>query len=129
MVFGRPIAPILIAMLQAIILFVGCGNQPADDPENKNTKEITRDFSQENDDSENPDWGSEVNLDEMIAMARKGEIVEIQWHVMPNVLRAQAADGKIYHLKNESKGVDLRNTLLKSGVTIGKGGVLFRHVF
>ena len=129
MAFGRPIQPILIVLLQAVVLWGGCGNQPADNHENENTGEITRDFDREKDASENPDWGSEVNLDEMIAMARKGEIVEIQWHVMPNVLRAQTADGKIYHLKNENKGVDLRNTLLESGVQIGKGGVLFRHVF
>ena len=62
-------------------------------------------------------------------MAKKGQIVEIQWHVMPNILRAQATDGEIYHLRNENKGVDLRNTLIKEGVTIGKGGILFRHLF
>jgi hypothetical protein len=81
---------------------------------------------------ENPDdieWGSEINLDEMIAMAKEGSLREIQWHVMPNILRAEAVDGRIFHLRNENKGVDLRNTLIEAGVRIGKGGIIFRHVF
>jgi hypothetical protein len=93
---------------------------PADPPEDKSQKEQA---------FEDVDWGREVNLDEMIAMAKKGQIVEIQWHVMPNILRAQASDGLIFHLRNENKGVDLRNTLINAGVKVGKGGVLFRHVF
>ena len=75
------------------------------------------------------DWGREVNLDEMIAMAREDRIREIQWHVMPNILRAEASDGGVFHLRNENKGVDLRNKLINAGVRLGKGGVLFRHVF
>ena len=75
------------------------------------------------------DWGQEVNLAEMIAKAKSGEIREIQWHVMPNVLRAQTFNNRIFHLKNENKGVDLRNTLISAGVKVGRGGVTFRHVF
>ena len=65
----------------------------------------------------------------MIAKAKSGEIREIEWHVMPNVLRAQTADNRIFHLKNENKGVDLRKKLMDAGVQVGDGGVLFRHVF
>jgi hypothetical protein len=79
--------------------------------------------------SEEIDWGREVGLEAMIAMAKEGRIEEIQWHVMPNILRAKAKDGEIYHLRNENKGVDLRNTLLDAGVKIGKGGLRFQHVF
>ena len=93
---------------------------PADPPEDESQKEQA---------FEDVDWGREVNLDEMIAMAKKGRIVEIQWHVMPNILRARASDGRIYHLRNENKGVDLRNTLIKAGVKVGKEGVLFRYLF
>lgn len=75
------------------------------------------------------DWGQEVDLAEMIAKARSGEICEIQWHVLPNILRAQAYDGRIFHLRNENKGVDLRNKLISEGVQIGKGGIEFQHVF
>ncbi len=75
------------------------------------------------------DWGREVDLDEMITMAKKGQIVEIQWHIMPNILRAEASDGEVFHLRNENKGVDLRNALINAGVKVGKGGVLFRHLF
>jgi len=75
------------------------------------------------------DWGKEISLAEMIAKAKSGEIREIEWHVMPNVLRARTADNRIFHLKNENKGVDLRNKLMEAGVPIGRGGVLFRHVF
>ena len=75
------------------------------------------------------DWGREVTLDEMISMAKEGRIVEIQWHVMPNILRARAADGTIYHLRNENKGVDLRSKLIEAGVQVGEGGLQFRHVF
>jgi hypothetical protein len=93
---------------------------PADPPENGSQK--GRAF-------EDVDWGREINLDKMITMAKKGQIVEIQWHVMPNILRAQASDGRIYHIRNENKGVDLRNTLINAGVKIGKEGVLFRYLF
>jgi len=93
---------------------------PADPPEKESQKEQAL---------EDIDWGLEVNLDEMITMAKKGQIVEIQWHVMPNILRAQAADGGIYHLRNENKGVDLRNTLINAGVKVGKEGILFRYLF
>jgi hypothetical protein len=62
-------------------------------------------------------------------MAKSGRIQEIQWHVMPNVLRVLTLDGRIFHLKNENKGVDLRNMLIDAGVRIGKGGISFRHVF
>lgn len=75
------------------------------------------------------DWGREIDLDQMIVMAKKGRIVEIQWHIMPNILRAEASDGEIFHLRNENKGVDLRNALINAGVKVGKGGVLFRHLF
>jgi hypothetical protein len=62
-------------------------------------------------------------------MTQGGQIQEIQWHVMPNILRALASDGSIFHFRNETKGVDLRNTLIEAGVKIGKGGVSFRHFF
>jgi hypothetical protein len=74
-------------------------------------------------------WGLEISLDKIVAMAKDGRIREIQWHVMPNVLRIETTDGAIFHLKNENKGVDLRNTLIKAGIQIGKGGITFRHVF
>ena len=79
-----------------------------------------------NDDIE---WGTEVDLEEMISMAKSGKIREIQWHVMPNILRAEALDNRIFHLRNENKGVDLRNALINAGVRVGKGGIIFRHVF
>jgi hypothetical protein len=123
--FTRTILSMLLFLLFALVLSTGCENQSTDLPENKNPTPISTNTESQPD----PDWGREVSLDEMVAMAKSGQIVEIQWHVMPNVLRAQASDGKIYHLKNENKGVDLRNILIKSGVKIGKGGILFRNVF
>jgi hypothetical protein len=75
------------------------------------------------------DWGAEITLDEMIAMAKSGKIREIQWHVMPNILRAETTDHRIFHLRNENKSVDLRNTLISAGIRVGKGGIIFRHVF
>jgi len=119
---------LFIVLLQAIFLSAGCGNQSADISEDGKTEAITPDSGQEESLVE-VDWGREVSLDEMIAMAREDRIREIQWHVMPNILRAEASDGEILHLRNENKGVDLRNTLIKAGVRIGKRGVLFRHVF
>jgi hypothetical protein len=124
----------LVIILPAILLLAACGEQPggsheavkpktvadADPPENESQKERA---------AEDIDWGREVNLDEMITMAKKGQIVEIQWHVMPNILRAQASDGRICHLRNENKGVDLRNTLINAGVKVGKEGILFRYLF
>jgi len=82
-----------------------------------------------NQDFEKTDWGVEITLDEIVAMAKGGRIQEIQWHVMPNVLRVLTPEGEIFHLKNENKGVDLRNMLMDAGVRIGKEGIRFRHVF
>ena len=111
-----------IILLPVIILSSGCVRQSAD-----STETLQGESGQ--DASEEIDWGREVSLDEMISIAQNGRIQEIQWHMMPNILRAQASDGGIYHLRNENKGVDLRNTLTEAGVRLGKDGVLFRHVF
>jgi hypothetical protein len=75
------------------------------------------------------EWGHEIKLDELVMLAKSGQIREIEWHVMPNVIRAVASDGRIFHFKNENRGVDLRNLLINAGVQIGKGGISFRHVF
>jgi hypothetical protein len=75
------------------------------------------------------DWGREAALEEIIAMAKSGEIQQIEWHVMPNIIRAQVSDGRIFHIRNENKGIDMRNTLTNAGIHIGKGGISFRHVF
>jgi hypothetical protein len=85
--------------------------------------------SSKDDSFEKVDWGREITLDAVVAMAKRGQIQDIQWHVMPNVIRIQAADGRIFHIKNENKGVDLRKTLIDAGVRIGKGGIPFRYKF
>ena len=110
----RGIQTFFIALFTGILLSAGCGQQPAD---SSNTGETEI------------DWGQEVGLDEMITMAREGRIVEIQWHVMPNILRAMTAGGQIYHFRNENKGVDLRRRLIDEGVRIGEDGVQFKHFF
>ena len=122
MIFNKAVRPFSVILLPAIFLLPGCGSRPADSTEMTQTEPVQSA-------SVEIDWGLEVSLDEMIAMSRQGRIQEIQWHMLPNVLRAEASDGTIYHLRNENKGVDLRNTLMEAGVRIGKGGVLFRHVF
>jgi hypothetical protein len=120
MVFCKGVRPFFFGLLPAILLLFACGEQSSDRPE---------DESPIKQDSMDVDWGREVNLDEMITLAKKGQIVEIQWHIMPNILRALTNDGRIFHLRNENKGVDLRNKLVNAGVKVGKEGVLFRHVF
>ena len=110
----RTIKPVFFVFIAVILLSVGCSNQ-GDGSSGTAELEI--------------DWGSEVDLDEMIAMSKEGSIVEIQWHVMPNILRARAEDGTIYHLRNENKGVDLRSRLIEAGVQVGKEGLQFHHVF
>ena len=75
------------------------------------------------------DWGREAALDEIMAMAKSGEIQQIEWHVMPNIIRAQALDGRIFHIRNENKEIDIRNTLTNAGIRLGKDGIVFRHVF
>ena len=140
MVLKRSELFFLIFLFQAIFLLIGCGNGSEESNCAGKPKKLEsgptvtasypdEDKTQEVQDSEDVDWGIEVNLEEMVAMAKQGQIVEIQWHVMPNILRAQTSDGRIFHLKNENKGVDLRNTLIEAGVKIGKGGIEFRHVF
>lgn len=106
---------VLIAVL---LIWAGCGKQPADDSSDSPGAAATE-----------IDWGRQVTLDEMMAMCREGKIVEIQWHMMPNILRARAQDGSLYHFSNANKGVDLRSKLIDAGVLIGEGGLQFRHVF
>lgn len=127
-----------VILFPAIFLLAASGEQSSGSPEAVKPKtaadvasqeEKLEDESQKEQAFEDVDWGLEVNLDEMVAMAKKGQIVEIQWHIMPNILRAQASDGRIYHIRNENKGVDLRNTLINAGVKVGKEGVLFRYLF
>ena len=119
---NKAVRSFFILLLPTMLLFVGCGNQPADST-NISPSEPVPSAEDET------DWGREISLDELIAMTRGGQIQEIQWHVMPNILRAMASDGRIFHFRNENKGVDLRNTLINAGVKIGKGGVSFRHFF
>lgn len=112
------IAQLLFALITALVLSTGCEYR---------TEEST---AVNSDASESGiDWGREVSLDEMIAMAKEGRLLEIQWHVMPNILRARASDGSMYHFRNENKGVDLKNRLIEEGVSIGKEGLQFRHFF
>jgi hypothetical protein len=120
--FTKAARSFYIVLLPAMLLSAGCASQPADTMDTSPPESVA-------DTDEEIEWGREIGLDEMIEMARGGRIVEIQWHVIPNILRARASDGLIYHLRNEDKGVDLRNTLMEAGVKIGKDGVLFRHVF
>jgi hypothetical protein len=101
-----------------MLLWTGCGKQSGDGSGNSTDSGGMQ-----------IDWGTEVTLDEMISMAKEGRVVEIQWHVMPNILRATTADGAIYHLRNENKGVDLRSRLIDEGVRIGENGVQFHHFF
>jgi hypothetical protein len=110
--------PFVFVLLAAMLLWTGCGNRSGDSSEDGSDS-----------DEMEIDWGTEVTLDEMISMAKEGRIVEIQWHVMPNILRASTVDGAIYHLRNENKGVDLRSRLIDEGVQVGEGGVQFRHFF
>lgn len=103
-----------VFLYAAMLVSSGCGSREEEVPRN-GEPEI--------------DWGVEIGLDEMMALAKEGRIAEIDWHVMPNVLRAKAVDGSIYSLRNENRGVDLRSKLIEAGVRIGEGGVRFRHVF
>jgi len=75
------------------------------------------------------DWGREAALEEIMAMAKSGKIQRVEWHVMPNIIRALSPDGRIFHIRNENKGVDIRNALMHAGIPIGKDGIDFRHMF
>ena len=109
---------LFIVLFAATLLFSGCGDQTAGSSS-----------SGAPDGEAEIEWGREITLDEMMSMAQKNQIEEIQWHVLPNILRARSVDGSTYHLRNENKGVDLRSRLIEAGVRIGTGGLQFRHVF
>lgn len=79
--------------------------------------------------SEEMDWGDEIALDRLVQMAKNGQIQEIQWHVMPNIIYARTVDSRAFHIKNENKGVDIRKVLEDSGILIGEGGIVFRYLF
>ena len=75
------------------------------------------------------DWGREISLDEIMTMAKSGRIQKIEWHVMPNIIRFLTVDDKIFHLRNENKGIDIRSKMTDAGLKIGKGGIDLQHVF
>jgi hypothetical protein len=75
------------------------------------------------------DWGEEIGIEKVIELAKSGGVFEIQWHVMPNVIRVLMNDGGIFHYKNESTGVDIIKTLEDAGVKTGKEGVAIRFSF
>ncbi len=79
--------------------------------------------------AEEIDWGEEIGLDTVIELAKRDDLVEIQWHVMPNIIRVLIADGSIYHFRNENSGIDIIRTLENAGITVGKGGVTVRFSF
>src|SRR4030042_1421253 len=127
-----------VILFPAIFLSASFGEQSSGSPQAGKPKiaadaasqeEKLEDKSQKEQAFEDVYWGLEVNLNEMMEMARKGQIVEIQWHIMPNILRAQASDGRIYHIRNKNKGGELRNTIINAGVKVGKAGILFRYLF
>jgi hypothetical protein len=88
-----------------------------------------REEASEDSDLVKVEWGREVTFDEIMEMAQNGRIREIEWHVMPNIIRVLAVDGRIFHLRNENKGIDIRSEMINAGIKIGKGGIDFRHVF
>ncbi len=75
------------------------------------------------------DWGQEVGQQEMLELAHSGNVLEIQWHVMPNVVRILMKDGKIYHFMNDRVSIDIAKFLEKQGVKTGKGGIPLRYSF
>jgi hypothetical protein len=79
--------------------------------------------------SEEMEWGDEITLNGLVQMAKDGQIQEIQWHVMPNIIYARTVDSRAFHIKNENKGVDIRKVLEDSGISIGEGGIVFRYLF
>jgi hypothetical protein len=115
---------IVIAAAAAAHLLAACGDTHANKPPAPAAGQIA-----EAGELKKIDWGREATATEIVAMAKDGKIREIEWHIMPNILRALATDGRIYYVKNANKGVDMRGMLLKEGVRVGKGGVEFRHVF
>ncbi len=118
--------------LLLVLLLAACGYQstrtdavPAKLPPESAPVDEAREYQS----SAKLDWGEEITLDQIVQLARNGQIHEIQWHVMPNIIRAQALDNRIFHLKNENKGVDVRKVLEESGILIGEGGITFRYLF
>lgn len=126
-----------VILFFGVLMAAACGDHtgtgtpenPGSKPAKKSALYSDKDQSKDEPAATDVNWGREINLDEMIAMARKGRIVEIQWHVMPNILRAEAVDGEVFHIKNENKGVDLRSKLINAGVRVGEGGIPFKYFF
>lgn len=74
-------------------------------------------------------WGAEVTFDEMIEMAKRGEIVVIEWYAMPNAIRLVTHDRHYYHVKNEKYGRSARKELVAAGVKVDKGGIPLNYYF
>jgi hypothetical protein len=77
---------ILIAAAAAAHLLAGCGDTTAKKPPAPAAGQIG-----EAGGHEKIDWGRETTAAEIVAMATDGEIREIEWHIMPNILRALAS--------------------------------------
>jgi hypothetical protein len=133
MIYYRQTQLFFVILLPAVFLLAACGEQSSGNIEADNPKitepeksrpkpseiipvDSPEDESQKKRAIMDVDWGREVNLDEIVAVAKKGRIVEMQRHVIPNILRSKTSDGGIFHLKNENKGFDLRNTFINASV-------------
>lgn len=79
--------------------------------------------------AEQIDWGQEVSPEKLLKLARSEDLFEIQWHVMPNVIRILMKGGEIYHVKNEKLSLDILKYLENAGIKVGKGGITFRYSF
>ena len=79
--------------------------------------------------AEQIEWGQQVDPEKLLELARSGDVFEIQWHVMPNVIRFMMNDGKIYHLKNAEVSIDILKFLENAGIKVGKEGITFRYSF
>lgn len=72
--------------------------------------------------SEQAIWGTEITLDEFIAMALSGKVSIIEWFTPYDRIRITTTTGPRYNYKNAAK-VDMVKVLEDAGVVLGDEGI------
>ncbi len=72
-------------------------------------------------------WGTELTLDEFVAMAKSGKVDYIEWFMEYDRLRVFTLEGSKYNYRNEKTKLDMARYLEEHGVKIGDGGVQLNY--
>ncbi len=68
-------------------------------------------------------WGTEVTLDEFIAICKSGKVDRIEWFMEQDRLRLFTKQGERYNYRNEKTRLDMAKVLQAQGLDVSENGV------